>query len=146
MNHVVINRITPVGTAITEVLYLMFQQEGSRRGNTHVTQHSERTMRVTRFKMCIDKHPGGRHFGARNAWVCETDRDVFSVYLTDYEETTELFKEHQCFEDGLEFVSGYEYQLSELYRACEDIQAFLLEEKLPCRGTHRAPEYIQKVA
>jgi hypothetical protein len=146
MNRVVINRITPVGTAIVEMLYLMFQHQGSPRGNTHITQHTERSMRVTRLKMFVEKHPGGRHFGCRNAWICETDRNVFSVYLTDYEQTTDLFKDHQCLEDGLEFLNGYEYQLSELYQACQDVQDFLVKEKLPMRGFQRTPELVQKAA
>lgn len=135
MNQVVINRVTPIGTAVAEMLYMMFQTGEPLQGSTTITQHAEASMRITRFKLCQEPSRGGKHFGCRNAWVCETDDAQFRLYLTNYEETIELFKTHESFESGLERIAGYSYALQEIYQACSDIQSFLQDETLPVRGS-----------
>lgn len=146
MNQVVINRITPIGTAVADMLYMMFQHGEALQGTTNVTQHAEVSMRITRFKLCIEPHKGGRHYGCRNAWVCETEESQFRLYLTDFDETVELFKTHQTFEVGLDRIAGYNYGLQEIYQACLDVQAFLRSGTLPFRAADHAQKYHARVA
>jgi hypothetical protein len=146
--QVVINRVTPIGTAVAELLYTMFQTGEALRGTTTITQHAEASMRITRFKLCMDPASGGRHYGCLNAWVCESDEAQFRLYLTDYEETRELFKTHESFEEGLGRINGYNYALQEIFQACLDVQAFLRDGTLPVRGSDQIPRFhnLQKVA
>lgn len=135
MNQVVINRVTPIGTAVAEMLYMMFHTGEPLRGTTTITQHAEQNMRITRFKVCMNEKSGhSKHYGCLNAWVCETDDAQFRLYLTDYEETIELFKTHESFEQGLERIAHYSYSLQEIYQACLDISSFLRDGTLPVRS------------
>jgi hypothetical protein len=76
----------------------------------------------------------GRHYGCRNAWISETGANRFRVYLTDFEETVDLFKTHESFEQGLSKIDGYSYEVNEVFQACKDIQMFLARGELPVRG------------
>jgi hypothetical protein len=148
MNQVVINRITPIGTAVAEMLYMMFQHGDALRGTVTITQHAEESIRLTRFKLCLEPTiaQGGKHYGCRNAWLCETDDAKFRLYLTDFEETVELFKTHESFEAGLERIAGYSYGLQEIYQACVDVQAFMRDGELPIRGADQTPKFHARIA
>jgi hypothetical protein len=146
MSQVVLNRIAPIGTAVAEMLYMMFQCGEKLEGNATISQHAEANSRITRFKLCLDPDRGGKHYGCRNAWVCETDADQFRLYLTDFEETVDLFKTHESFEQGLERIAGYSYALQEIYQACMDVQNFLRDETRPVRGADATPKYHARIA
>jgi hypothetical protein len=146
MSQIALNRIAPIGTAIAEMLYMMHQSGDKLQGSINITQHAEANMRITRFKLCLSPELGGKHYGCRNAWVCETDGVPFRLYLTDFEQTVDLFKTHESFEVGLERIAGYSYALQEIYQACMDLQNFLRDESQPVRGADTTPKYHARIA
>lgn len=143
--QVVINRTTPIGIAIAELLFVMFQHGEALPGVGELTRHEEATTNVTRIKVCLQNHVSGRHYGCRNAWISETGSNQFRVYLTDFEETVELFKHYQSFEQGLAKIEGYSYEVSEVFQVCKDIQTFLVKGVLPVRGADR-PSTFHRLA
>jgi hypothetical protein len=144
--HVVINRSSPIGNAVSGLLYLMIKHGEALPGTGDLTRHEEANSCVTRIKVCMDHHVSGRHYGCRNAWISEDGSDRFRVYLTDFEETVDLFKQHESFESGLSKIDGYSYGLQEIHQACQDIQAFLVKGVLPIRGADRPPIFHNKLA
>jgi hypothetical protein len=132
--QVVLNRTTPIGIAIAELLFVMFKHGEPLPGVGELTRHEEATTNVTRIKVCLQNHVSGRHYGCRNAWISETGANRFRVYLTDFEETVDLFKTHESFEQGLSKIDGYSYEVNEVFQACKDIQMFLARGELPVRG------------
>jgi hypothetical protein len=143
---VVINRSTPIGTAIAELLYLMFKHGEALPGVGEISQHEETRSCTTRVKVCLSNHVSGRHYGCRNAWINETGASQFRLYLTDFEETVDLFKHYESFEMGLSKIEGYTYDLAEIHQACKDIQAFLNKGVLPTRETDQLPSVQSKLA
>jgi hypothetical protein len=143
---VVLNRMTPIGTAISELLYLMFKHGEALPGMGELTQHEEARSCITRIKVCLSDHMSGRHYGCRNAWISENGGNRFRVYLTNFEETVDLFKHQESFELGLAKIDGYGYGLQEVHQACTDIQAFLVNGALPARGSDQPPIFHNKLA
>lgn len=141
--QVVINRTTPIGIAIAELLYLMFKHGEALPGVGELTRHEEAHSSITRIKVCLSNHVSGRHYGCRNAWISEDGSNRFRIYLTDFEETVELFKTHESFEAGLSKIDGYSYGLQEIHQACMDTQAFLVRGVLPVRGADQ-PSFFHK--
>lgn len=143
---VVINRSTPIGTAIAELLYVMFKHGEALPGVGEVSQHEELRSCTTRIKVCLSNHVSGRHYGCRNAWINESGENQFRLYLTDFEETVDLFKHHESFETGLARMEHYTYDLNEIFQACKDIQVFLSKGALPSREFDRLPSVHSKLA
>ncbi len=143
---VVINRTTPIGTAVAELLYLMFKHGEALPGIGELSQHEEARSCTTRIKVCLSNHVSGRHYGCRNTWINENGEDRFRVYLTDFEETVDLFKQHESFESGLSKIDGYSYGLQEVHQACMDIQAFMVRGVLPVRGSDQPSIFHNKLA
>lgn len=143
---VVINRMTPIGTAISELLYLMFKHGEALPGMGEISQHEDALSCTTRVKVCLTNHVGGRHYGCRNAWINESGASQFRLYLTDFEETVDLFRHYESFEKGLSKIEGYTYDLAEVHQACMDIQAFLNKGVLPARKSDQLPSVNNKLA